>query len=87
MHDDIFGINQHPVRRRQTFNAGMPTSLFNTLGKFLRHGRDLARGTARCDDHMVSNVAFPFKWDGDHLLRLIIVERLKDQRVERVGGQ
>ena len=37
MHDDIFGINQHPVRRWQTFDAGMTSGLFDTLGKLLRH--------------------------------------------------
>ena len=64
-----------------TFYAGMTTGLFDTLGQFLRHGRDLARRAARCDDHMVGNVAFPFKWDGDDLLRLIIIKRLEDQRM------
>lgn len=85
MHDDIFGINQHPVRRWQTFDAGMTSGLFDTLGKLLRHRGHLARRTARCDDHMVGNIAFAFKRDGDHFLRLIIIERLKNQRVQRVG--
>ena len=87
MHDDIFGINQHPVRRWQTFDAGMTSGLFDTLGKLLRHRGHLARRTARCDNHMVGNIAFAFKRDGDHFLRLIIIKRLKNQRMQRVGGQ
>jgi hypothetical protein len=36
---------------------------------------------------MVGDVAFAFKRDGHHFLRLIIVERLQDKRVEGVRGQ
>ena len=36
VHDNIFGIDQHPVGRRQAFDTGMPPSLLDALDQFLR---------------------------------------------------
>src|SRR3546814_10116668 len=57
--DDVTGVDQHPIRGRQSFDprgpAGLGLDLFGQLG---RHRRDLARRAAAGDHHVICDRGF-----------------------------
>ena len=60
-----------------------PEFLLDPVGQLGRHRRDLAGRAPGGDHHMVGDVRFAGERDGHDFLRLVVVERLQDERVER----
>ena len=81
--DHVVGVDQHPVGGRQPLDPDDPAkSLLDLVGKLNRHRRDLPGRAPGGDHHMVGDVRLAGERDGHDLLRLIVVERLKDEIVE-----
>ena len=86
MHHHVASIDQHPVGRGQAFDPDVAKpAMLDPFGQLLRHRRDLPGRTARGDHHVIGNRAFAFERDRDEFLRLIVVERLQDQGMQRAG--
>src|SRR5689334_24579290 len=87
MDDDVVGVDQHPIRGWEPLDPNAPSkSLLDLVGKLNGHRRDLPRRAARSDHHMVCNVRFARQRDRHDLLRLVVVERLKNELVEVFDG-
>src|ERR1051326_1192937 len=83
MDDHVVRIDQHPVGGRKPFDSNvLAKSLLDLVGKLNSHGRNLPRRAARGDHHMIGNVRFAREGDGDNLLGLVVIERLKDETVK-----
>ena len=83
MDDYVVGVDQHPVCCWKPLDPRRsPKSLFYLVGKLNGHRRDLSRRAPRGDDHMVGDARLAGERDGHDLLRLVVIERLKDEFVE-----
>jgi len=83
VNDNIVCVDEHPIPRREPFDADVAIkSFFDLVRKLNGHGCDLPCRTAGGYHHMVRNVGFSDQRYGDNFLRLIIVERLKNELVK-----
>ena len=79
MHDYVVRIDEHPVGGRKSFNSNVSSkSLLDLVGKLSGHRCDLPRRATGRDHHVICDVRFARKGDGNHVLRLIVVKRLQD---------
>src|SRR6059058_4191929 len=83
MDDDVVRIDQHPVGRWKPFDSNaLAKSLLDLVGKLNGHGRDLTgRATGR-NDHVIGDIRFARERDRHDLLRLVVVQRLKNEPME-----
>ena len=83
MNDYVVRVDQNPIRSRKPLDSNtFSKSLFYLVRKLNGHGGDLPRRATRGDHHMVGDVRFAGERDGYNLLRLVVVERLKNELME-----
>ena len=86
VHDHVGRVDQHPVGLGQPFEPHRTVAFaLDPLGELLRHGRDLASRSTRGDDHVVGNARLAGERDRDDVLRLILVQLVEHQCVQRAG--
>jgi len=78
MHDHITGIDQHPVRVRQTLDAGLDANAAKVLNHTVGDGRDMAVRTAAGYDHVIANAGFSVEVDGDDVLGFHFIKLSED---------
>src|SRR5262249_36951765 len=78
VHDDVARIDQHPIALRLPLDR-YPGSARERLFEMLGQRQYLARRAAARDDHMVGDRRLAGKVDRDDLLRLAILESLKNE--------
>jgi hypothetical protein len=78
MHDYITGIDQHPVRVRQTLDAGLDANAAKVLDHTVGDGRDMAVRPAAGYDHVIANAGFTVEVDGDDVLGFHFIKLSED---------
>lgn len=76
MHDDIAGIDQHPIASPLAFDSGrLAASLLELHVQMIGHGANLTLRAPARDDHEICNAGFSGEFDDDDIFCLIIVKR------------
>src|SRR5215831_6530725 len=79
VHDDVAGIEQHPVALRSAFDAHPTVSgLFKLALDLLGDGSDVPIRAARSDHHVVADGRFPPNIDHHHVLGFGIIQPESD---------
>src|SRR5262245_10560379 len=78
MHNHITGVDQHPVRVRQTLDAGLDANATKVLNHTVGDGRDMAVRTAAGHDHVIANAGFSVEVDGDNVLGFHFIKLSED---------
>ncbi len=88
MHDNIAGIDQHPVARFFAFHRkGGCAILFQCIGHVIGKRRYMARCAAAGHNHEVSKAALIFQVQGNNFFTFIIVNNLRQALREAFGGR
>ena len=84
MHDHEWAVEHNPLRVLHTFcGEGRKARARYFLSEVIRHGADMAARGAAGDNHVISDVAFAFKWNADNFLGFIAFKRFRDQGLKK----
>ena len=75
MHDDVAGVDEHPVALRHAFDPQIAETLrLKPLDELIGNGRDVAVRAAGGDDHLVRESALAVKIDCGDVFGLGVIE-------------
>ncbi len=75
MHDDVAGVDQHPVALRQSLDGNpFEAAFLESLPEVFCNGADLALRGAAGDDQEIGDVGLAGETDDDDVSRLVVIQ-------------